>query len=59
VDPMRGDMADVVQIPIEAFCAIKHSYSIYNYCIYEHAARPKIRADEFCPMLVSAEGRGA
>jgi hypothetical protein len=34
VDPMRGDMADVVQIPIEAFCAIKHSYSIYNYCIY-------------------------
>jgi hypothetical protein len=30
VDPMTGNMADVVQIPIEAFCAIQHSYSIYN-----------------------------
>ena len=40
VDPMPGNMADVVQIPIEAFCAIQHSYSIYNYCIYRNAPKP-------------------
>ena len=34
VDPMPGNMADIVQIPIETFCAIQHSSSIYNYCIY-------------------------
>jgi hypothetical protein len=39
VDPMPGDMADVVHIPIEACYAIQHSYSIYNYCIYGKAMR--------------------
>jgi hypothetical protein len=33
---MPGDMADVVQIPIEASCAIQHSYSIYNCCMYSN-----------------------
>jgi hypothetical protein len=40
VDPMPGNMADVVKIPIEAFQAIQHSYSIYDYCIYSKAAKP-------------------
>jgi hypothetical protein len=39
VDPMPGDMADVVQIPIEAFCAIQYNSSIYNYCIYGWAIK--------------------
>jgi len=41
LDPMPGDMADVVRIPIEASCAIQHSYSIYNYCIYGKAIKSK------------------
>lgn len=33
-DPMPSNMAGIVQIPIEAFCAIQHSNSIYGYCMY-------------------------
>ena len=40
VNPMPGNMAGIVQIPIEAFCVIQHSCSIYNYCIYGNATRP-------------------
>ena len=51
---MPGDMADVVHIPIEACCAIQHSYSIYSYCMYGKAAKPKIRADELGVGLVAS-----
>lgn len=37
-DPMPGNMAGIVQIPIEAFCAIQHNHSIYNYCMYRKSA---------------------
>ncbi len=37
VDSMSGNMADIVQIPIEALKAIQHSHSIYNFCIYSKA----------------------
>lgn len=40
VDPVPGNVADVVHIPIEALCAIQHSYSIYDCCIYGKAAKP-------------------
>lgn len=32
---MSGNMAGVVQIPIEAPDAIQHNRSIYKFCIYE------------------------
>jgi hypothetical protein len=31
------DMADIVQIPIEAFNATQHTQSIYDSCIYNEA----------------------
>jgi hypothetical protein len=34
---MPGNMAGIVQIPIEAIQAIQHSHSIYNFCIYSKA----------------------
>jgi hypothetical protein len=34
VDSVPGNMADIVQIPIEALKAIQHSPSIYRFCIY-------------------------
>jgi hypothetical protein len=59
VDPVPGNMADVVQIPIEGCYAVQHSYSIYNYCIYEKAIKPiaidEIRWDELCAVLTIAE----
>src|ERR1039457_2087084 len=52
VDPMPGNMADVVQIPIEACCTIQHSYSIYDYCIYRKATRPIVRGEPRRKFLV-------
>ena len=34
VDSMPGNVADIVQIPIEGFNAIQHNFSIYSFCIY-------------------------
>ncbi len=45
VDPMPGNVADVVHIPIEDCCAIQHSYSIYKCCIYSNAAKPSGSSD--------------
>jgi hypothetical protein len=45
VDPMPGNVADVVHIPIEDCCAIQHSYSIYKCCIYRSAAKPSGSSD--------------
>jgi hypothetical protein len=39
VDSMPGNMAGIVQIPIEASNAIQHSHSIYKFCIYNKAPR--------------------
>ena len=37
IHSMSVNMADFVQIPIEAFNAFQHSYSIYDFCIYNEA----------------------
>jgi hypothetical protein len=37
VDSVPGNMADIVQIPIEAFKGIQHSNSIYKFRIYSQA----------------------
>ena len=34
---MPGNVANIVQIPIEAFNTIQHSHSIYDFCIYSNA----------------------
>ena len=40
LDSMPGNMADVVQIPIEAFQVCQHKYSIYRACIYSDVLVP-------------------
>ncbi len=39
VNPMPGNMAHIMQIPIEALYAIQHYFSIYNYCIYKRRTK--------------------
>ncbi len=48
IDPMTGNMADIVHIPLEAFAPSGHNSSIYNYCIYRQrrSMSDALRADE-------------
>lgn len=45
IDSMSGNMADVVQIPIEAFNSLQHNHSIYRFCIYNKARIQQERID--------------
>jgi hypothetical protein len=36
-DPVPGDVADVLHIPIEASAAVEHSHGIYRFGIYSKA----------------------
>src|ERR1039458_6763505 len=42
VNSMPINMADIVQIPIEAFQAVEHNYSIYKVCIYNKRSEAAI-----------------
>ena len=44
VHSMPVNMADIVQIPIEALNAIEHSHGIYNYCMYNKTLHSVARA---------------
>jgi hypothetical protein len=54
---MPGNMANVVHIPIEALCAIQHSYSIYNRCIHGKAmCEERPRPSSARPRMIRRQG---